>query len=246
MSKKTALITGAAKRIGRAIAYCFADEGIDIVLHYNKSEKDAVKLQSSLEKAGVRTWIFQADLSNPEETNTLFDKVITECGTIDYLVNNASLFPKNTLKTFTEQSLLENIRVNAFAPLLLSRNLLSHLNIKKRKGKIVNLLDARITDYDYEHTAYHLSKRMLYDITRLTALEFSPNIAVNAVAPGLILPPPGKDEEFLKNMSHTNPLHSYGTLKEITDTVMFFINSEFITGQVIYVDGGRHLKGCLY
>lgn len=242
MKGQKALITGAAKRIGRAIACRFAEESIDVILHYNKSGKAAEELKIILEKTGVRAWIFQASLSCPDEAEELFQKAVSTCGPIDYLINNASLFRKDTLTTFTVQGLFENISVNALAPLLLSRKFAG----QNRKGKIINLLDARITDYDDEHAAYHLSKRMLYDLTRLMALEFAPGITVNAVAPGLILPPPGQGTGFLEKMKHTNPLHTYGTLKEITDAVMFLIKAEFITGQVIYVDGGRHLKGCVY
>jgi NAD(P)-dependent dehydrogenase (short-subunit alcohol dehydrogenase family) len=87
---------------------------------------------------------------------------------------------------------------------------------------------------------------MLYDITKLLALELAPSITVNGVAPGLILPPPGKGKDFLEKLKQTNPLQTYGTVEEITSTVMFLLQTEFITGQIIYVDGGRHLKGCTY
>ncbi|MBN2440061.1 MAG: SDR family oxidoreductase [Spirochaetales bacterium] len=242
MIKKKALITGAAKRIGREIACRFAESGIDIILHYNKSEKAARELQKSVASAQIRTWLIQADLADPEQASALFQKAVELSGPIDILINNASIFPTDNLTSFTPEALYENINVNALAPLLLSRSFAA----QKRKGKIINFLDTRITDYDCHHASYHLSKRMLYDLTRLMAIEFAPQVAVNGVAPGLILPPPGKDIDFLENLKHSNPLHSYGTLPEITDTVMFLLKAEFITGQVIYVDGGRHLKGCTY
>jgi pteridine reductase len=242
MKGQKALITGAAKRIGRAIACRFAEESIDVILHYNRSWQEAEELKTRLEETGIRTSILKADLSCPEEVEELFKNAVSAFGHIDYLINNASLFPEDTLINFTAQGLLENINVNALAPLLLSRE----FAVQNRKGKIINLLDARITDYDHKHASYHLSKRMLYDLTRLMALEFAPRIMVNAIAPGLILPPPGEGTGYLEKMKHSNPLNTYGTLKEITDAVMFLINAEFITGQVIYVDGGRHLKGCVY
>jgi pteridine reductase len=242
MKNSVALITGAAKRIGRAIACRFAEAGIDIILHYNRSEKAARELAQSMKEYGVRTWLIQADLSRPKEVDTLFHKGIGSAGAIDILVNNASIFPADTLTSFTPVSLYENINVNALAPLLLCRSFAR----QQRKGKIINFLDARITDYDCHHAAYHLSKRMLYDLTKLMALEFAPSITVNGVAPGLILPPPGETGDYLEKLKKTNPLHAYGTVEEITSAVIFLIQTEFITGQVIYVDGGRHLKGCTY
>ena len=215
---------------------------MDVVLHYHKSGQAVKKLESVLKESGIRTWIFRADLSSPKETNSLFQKAVDASGHIDVLINNASIFPRNTLTSFTASALYENIGVNAFAPLLLSRRFAG----QNCKGKIINLLDARISDYDREHAAYHLSKRMLYDITKIMALEFAPLVTVNAVAPGLILPPQGEDKEFLDKLAHTNPLNTYGTVRDITDAVIYLIKAEFITGQVIFVDGGRHLRGCVY
>ena len=143
---------------------------------------------------------------------------------------------------FTLADLDKNIRVNAFSPLVLSRMLAR----QEMNGAIVSFLDTRINDYDAEHAAYHLSKRMLYSMTRMLALELAPHIRVNAVAPGLILPPAGKDKTYLERRKHTNPLGSYGDVSQITDTVLFLLANDFVTGQIIFVDGGRHLKGSVY
>ena len=114
------------------------------------------------------------------------------------------------------------------------------------EGVIVNFLDTRIEDYDRKHAAYHLSKRMLYTLTRMMAIEFAPLVRVNAVAPGLILPPPGKDESYLAQLAHTNPLGRYGDPSHIVEAVLFLVRNDFVTGQVVFVDGGRHLKGKMY
>ena len=110
----------------------------------------------------------------------------------------------------------------------------------------MNLLDSRITDYDREHAAYHLSKRMLFALTRMLALELAPRTIVNAVAPGLILPPEGKDEDYLRRMAHTVPLNRHGDAGDIEQAVLFLLRCEFVTGQVIFVDGGRHMEGRVY
>jgi pteridine reductase len=242
MKGKTALITGAARRIGKALSLRCAREGINVVLHYHSSRKEAEEVAALVEECGVTSFLFQADLSVPEETEELFRKAKEVADHIDILINNASIFMKDTLTAFTPSALSANIAVNALAPLILARQLAA----QNSGGKIINLLDARITGYDERHVAYHLSKRMLSDLTRMMAIEFAPHIAVNGIAPGLILPPPGEDEASLAAMAGTNPLNIHGTLDDITDAVLFLLRSSFITGQIIYVDGGRHLKGCMY
>ncbi|MCH7709078.1 MAG: SDR family oxidoreductase [Myxococcales bacterium] len=107
-------------------------------------------------------------------------------------------------------------------------------------------MDTRITDYDKSHVSYHLSKRMLFSMTRMMALEFAPKVRVNAIAPGLILPPEGKDETYLQDLARSNPLLAYGGPGDVVEAVLFLLQGRFVTGQVLYVDGGRHLLGGVY
>jgi NAD(P)-dependent dehydrogenase (short-subunit alcohol dehydrogenase family) len=107
---------------------------------------------------------------------------------------------------------------------------------------VINLLDTRIVGYDWSHVGYILSKDILYKLTRMAAIEFAPHVTVNAVAPGLILPPPGKNEDYLNRLANTVPLQKHGKAADIVDAIIYLVKSEYITGQVIYVDGGRHLK----
>lgn len=237
-----ALVTGAAKRIGRAIALAFAAEGIDLVIHYNTSQHDAETVAAKIQAFGVKAWIIQADLKDPVQAQTLFMKARELAGSIDILVNSASIFPQNRVMDFTVEDFFQNMHTNALAPLWLSRSFAK----QDRKGVIINLLDTRILDYDHNHAAYHLSKRTLYTITRMLSVELAPAIRVNGVAPGLILPPPEKDESYLQQMAHTNLLRRTGSVNDIIAATLFLIRSDFITGQVIYVDGGRHVKGSMY
>jgi len=115
-----------------------------------------------------------------------------------------------------------------------------------RSGQVLNLLDCRILSYDAEHAAYHLSKRMLFSLTRMLALELAPRLRVNAVAPGLILPPPGRDEAYLQALARTNPLQRHGGAGDVVRAALFLMQSGFVTGQVIYVDGGHHMTGRTY
>jgi pteridine reductase len=134
------------------------------------------------------------------------------------------------------------MRVNTFAPLVLGRAFIK----QKRVGAIVNFLDTRMTGYDRDHSAYQLSKLSLSSLTKMMALEFAPCVRVNAVAPGPILPPLGKDSAYMERLASTNPLHRIGNLGDVTGAVLFLLKSTYITGQVLYVDGGYHLKGQTY
>lgn len=234
----TALITGAAKRIGRAIAIALADEGANIIVHYNTSAEEADKLAGELAERGARAWAIQGNFQKPEEYETLIPRAIEMAGSVNILVNNASIFPADKLDDVQFKSVMDNFEVNAWAPFVLSRSFAKRVE----KGCIVNLLDSRISGYDWYHVAYIWSKHALAVMTRMTALEYAPEIRVNAVAPGLILPPPGKDESYVDRLAGTVPLKRHGEPQDIADAVVYLVKSTFVTGQVIYVDGGRHLK----
>lgn len=242
MTGKTALVTGAAKRLGRAIALALAQQGADIVVHYNQSEEAAQALCAELKSMGTSAWKLQADLSDADQAQALFQAAATRAGPMDILVNNASIFDRETLWETTGPSLWRNLQIHSLAPLTLARALAE----QHRPAQIVNLLDTRVTAYDREHASYHISKRVLLTLTRMLALELAPTVTVNAVAPGLILPPAGQDESYLEKLAHCNPLNRYGNPRDVADAVLFLLHGRFITGQVIYVDGGYHMKGHLY
>ncbi len=242
LAGKVALITGAAKRLGRATALALAAKGADVVLHYNHSADAAAALAEEIQRGGRQAWTLRCDLGEAPQTEDLMGHAIRAAGAVDILINNASIFPTGRVTEASVEDILANVQVHAVGPLLLSRALAA----QGRGGHIINFLDARIADYDREHAAYHLSKRMLFTLTRMLALELAPDVLVNAVAPGLILPPPGEEEGFLDRMAHTNPMNRHGSPADVAEAVLFLLTSRFITGQVIFVDGGRHMKGRVY
>jgi NAD(P)-dependent dehydrogenase (short-subunit alcohol dehydrogenase family) len=201
-----------------------------------------MELVASLRTVGHTAWAFTADLAEAAQAETLFEDVWETAGSIDYLVNSASIFPEAILDQLDLESLLPNLQINALAPFVLSRKLAARAG----DGAVINLLDTRITDYDRAHVPYHLSKRMLYSLTRMMAVEYAPRLRVNAVAPGLVLPPVGEDEDYLAALASTNPLERYGSGEDVAEAVTFLLRSDFITGQTIFVDGGRHLRGSMY
>lgn len=236
---KLALVTGSAVRIGRAIAIALANEGADLVLHYNTSESQVLSLQDELQRKGIKTFTIKMDLSAPSAGEELYNTVYSHFGKIDILINNASIFPKDDITNITYTGLIESINIHAWTPLQLGRCL--HKN--GCEGVIINILDTRVWGYDKTHLSYYLGKSLLASITKVMALEFAPKIRVNAIAPGLILPPPGENYEYLQKLAHTNILCKHGNEDDIVKAVLFLVNSEFITGQVIFVDGGRFLLG---
>ncbi len=242
MEGKTALVTGAGRRLGRDIALSLAREGVDVGIHYHQSGKEAAALTGKIRDLGRRASGFEADLSDPQSAGGLFDRAVADLGGIDILINNASVFPESGLEDVTARMIQENVQINAVAPLALAQAFAG----QERPGVIINLLDCRVVDYDAKHVAYHLSKRMLYSLTRMMAIEYAPRIRVGGVAPGLILPPPGEDEGYLERLAHTNPLLAHGCAGDVSSAVLFLVRSPFVTGQVIFVDGGRHLKGRVY
>ncbi len=235
---KKALITGASKRIGREVAIALAEEGVDVIAHDRKAlETDIAKVCDEVVGCGAKSWKIVADLEKEEEYASLIARSIQVAGSLDILINNASIFLPNTIMDVGFKDIIQHLQVNAWTPFVLSREFAKF----SVRGKIINVLDTRIAGYDRTHVAYILSKRMLATMTKLCALEFAPAITVNGVAPGLILPPAGKDDGYLERRAQTVPLRRHGGPRDVTDAVIYLLKSDFITGQIIYVDGGRHL-----
>jgi pteridine reductase len=235
---KVALVTGASKRIGRAIAIALAGQGVHVVAHDRRQmESETLKVCEELRGAGAKSWHITADLEKPEEYEALVANALRAAGSLDILINNASVFLPNTLMDMGFGDVTRHLHVNAWAPLVLSREF---FRLAKR-GKIINMLDTKINGYDFAHTAYILSKHMLLLLTRMCALEFAPSITVNGVAPGLILPPAGKDDHYLGQLAQTVPLKHHGRPQDVADAILYLLKSDFVTGQIIYPDGGRHL-----
>lgn len=236
---KTALITGAPRRLGRAIALAAAEAGASIVAHYLTSEREAEQLRQELLTRGAKCWLVRADLGTDADVEGLIQRAASASGRpVSLLVNNASVFPADSLATLSRARLEQCLGVNAWAPLVLCRSFAS----QARQGQIVNLLDEKITGYRFAHVSYQVSKHALELLTRMLALELAPGIAVNAVAPGLVLPPPDQDEDWLARQARAVvPLGRPGAARDVAEAVVFLLSSGFLTGQTIFVDGGQHL-----
>ena len=234
----TILITGGAKRIGRATAIYLAQHGYNLAIHYNNSETEALTLQYEIQKLGQECHIFQASLDGSESTaNQLIKDVLNQCPTLSGLINNASNFTAGRLAQ-TDETLLQNqFNTNLNNALFLSKSFHNLVG----KGSIVNMLDTYIHKNPFNHTAYILAKKSLAELTKLNAREFGPNIRVNAVAPGLILPSSLEEEKVFEKLIPATPLQRVGKPNEIAHAIEFVLSNHYITGQIITIDGGKSL-----
>jgi len=236
---KTALVTGGAKRIGRELALALARAGANVIVHYRSSSAEAEALVGELETLGVGAWAVQADLSDQPQVETLIARAADLAGPIHILINNASAFPASDFETVTLDDVLSSVTTDAWAPFALGRSFAA----QPQARHIVNMLDTRIVGgYDWNHFAYNAAKHMLGLLTTMMAIKLAPRIAVNAVAPGLILPPEGKPISYIEGLKDGLPLRRIGDPSFVADAVLYLVTSEFVTGQVIFVDGGRHIR----
>jgi len=236
---KTALITGAAKRLGKEMTLHLASLGWNIAIHYNTSEKEAKQFLDQLEGnyPDQQFTLFQTDLSKSSEVEQLIPKVVEAMGTIDLLINSASVFePAKLSKTLTEL-FDRHMNINFRAPFILSRNFARTFN----SGIIVNIVDSRIVTNKSNFAAYSISKKALWEMTKMAAFEFGPEIRVNAIAPGLILAPEEKDENYLWKLADHIVMKRPGGLKPILISLNYILDNDYLTGQLLFCDGGENL-----
>jgi NAD(P)-dependent dehydrogenase (short-subunit alcohol dehydrogenase family) len=234
--RPTALITGGADRIGKAIALCCADLGFDIALHYSQSAEKAEATRSEILSKQVECRLYRADFNDPSETAALADEVFRASG-LSVLVNNASLFFESSLPGSALGDFERLFNVNFRAPYVLIKEFAKRAG----EGVIINILDTEIVRNETKYFDYLLTKKSLSELTRMAAFHLAPGIRVNAVAPGLILPPAGEGMDFMRRRAEEIPLKRFGSTQGITRAVKFLIESEFVTGQTIFVDGGEAL-----
>ena len=241
-SGKTALVTGASRRIGASIASALAAAGANLLIHSRQKNPEAEELAESCRRPGIAVHTTHQDFSDCGGTELWFQAVQRNWGPVDILVNSASSYQRRGYREIDEEHLRHSAALHVMAPLIMMRG----MDASGRPASIINILDTRITDRDPRHADYHLTKRALFTLTRDLAIEYAPRMRINAVAPGIILPPAGKGPEWLERTASSNPLNTHGCPEDIVRTVLFLLRSPFITGEVIFVDGGRHLKGNLY
>ena len=251
MKSRGALVTGAGRRIGRAIALELASRGYDLVIHYNTSEAEAESVADSARECGVAAKTLGADLLDSNAVSTLIDR---SCGLLGkelgVLVNNASIFSGNSIVTATGADWNRHIGTNLHAPFVLVQGFSRQLTGGERddngervaSGNIINLVDQRVLKPTCMFATYTIAKMALWDFTRTAAISLAPDIRVNAIGPGPTLPTPDQSSEHF-NRQRTSTILKRGTNPgDITRAVGFILDSPSLTGQLMCVDGGQHLR----
>lgn len=241
LNGKTALVTGGAIRIGKAVATALAKRGVNLALVYNRSGESAHQLKSDLASTGVAIELFQVDLTDLDSITPLFEKIHQKLGNIDVLINNAGIFPKGKLMDLNKATLDHVFGVNLFAPLFLMRTFANQLP-EDRQGKIVNVVDAKVFKSSPERFAYRLTKVALWEATKLAALELAPRITVNAVSPGLMMSLAGMEHLDMQAVAERRvPLKILGSGEIVAQNVIHILEQDFMTGINIILDGGEYL-----
>ena len=240
--KKRILITGAAKRIGKEMALSFFNKGWDIVIHYNSSKEEAGALADQMNsERNNSAMLVQANLDNANEVEMLVEKILSKNFSIDALINNASTFYPTPIGTFSEENWNALMGSNLKAPLFLIQSFYKEL--EKNKGFIINVTDINVDRALVNHSIYLAAKSGLQTLTKSLAKELAPNIRVNAIAPGAILEPPNTDwtAEQKNNIINAVPMRRMGTEKDIVDAAIYLSEAEYVTGQILNIDGGKSL-----
>ena len=235
---KTALVTGAAKRVGRQIAWTLAEKGANILVHYHRSGPEAESLVSEIKKLKVSASAFRADLAKASDIRKMASDIFKEIPQIDILVNSASLYYKTPLKSVTEEDWDKLMDANLKGPFLLSREIGIRM-ADGRGGKIVNIADWSGFRPYKDFAPYCASKGGLITLTKSLARDLAPKVLANAVAPGPILPPPDMSEEEKAAVAKSTLLGRWGSPEDVANAVIFLLENDFINGAVLVVDGGR-------
>ena len=244
LAGRVALITG-SKRIGAVIGRYFAEAGADVALGYNRSQAEAEEAASTIRARGRRAEILEADVSDPEACIRLVDSTVERLGRLDVLVNMASLYRS---RPFDEQTVSDwdmQLNVDLRGAYLCARAAVPHMR-RLSGGRIINFGDwvaASGRPRYLGFVPYFVAKRGVIALTEALALELAPDqILVNCIAPGPIIAPPGTADEELKAVEQATPLGRWGGEEEIAKVAMFLVQSDFVTGETVRVDGGRHLR----
>ncbi|WP_440959603.1 SDR family oxidoreductase [Oceanicaulis sp. LC35] len=234
-AKPAALVTGGAKRLGRAFIEALAADGHDVIIHYNSSADEAEALARELK--GVRAIALGADLSQPEETAGLIARAADALGPVGVLVNSASIFEQDQLADLGAESFHRHMTANTLAPALLTKALAGQ---GLERACVVNVLDYKLFNLNADYFSYTLSKAALKTMTEMLAKSLAPNVRVNAIAPGLTMPSAHHSDEDFERVHDDTPLQQGSTPEDLVAALRFFVNTPSVSGQVLCVDGGQH------
>ncbi len=237
---KVALVTGAARRVGRAIVLALAESGAEVVVHYKGSEREAQEVVAQAKRLGGKPVAVQADLSVPADIDRAVEAALEGFGRIEILVNSAAIFYRTPFASLSEADWDRVLDVNLKAPFLLCRKV-GEIMLRQGRGKIVNLADIAAEKPWADFIPYSVSKAGVIALTRGLAKALAPSVQVNAIAPGAVLLPEGTTDEEREQAIRRIPLQRLGSPGDIARAVVFLVENDFITGEVLTLDGGQRL-----
>jgi pteridine reductase len=240
LNGKVAVVTGGAVRLGKALALALAEQGARLVIHYSSSAGPAQETVTEIKAMGSDALAVQADFSQSGQVPSIVERAVAHFGQVDILVNSAAIFEPGKWDDTTEANWDRHFAINLKTPFFLSQAFAKHVG-PERAGHIVNIADWRGVRPGIGHVAYTLTKAALIAMTKSLALALAPNIQVNAIAPGMILPPHGEDRSYLERKAGKIPAQRVGSPEEIGKALIFLLRSDFVTGDLIFVTGGEHL-----
>jgi pteridine reductase len=237
---RAALVTGAGRRLGRAIAVALGARGMHVGVHYGSSAAGAQETATEIEHAGGRAVCLRADLTEPDAPAALVDAAVGALGRLDVLVNSAAVMVRTPVGEVTPAEWDSMFAINLRAPFFASQAAAPHL--ARHQGAIVNLADLAAFETWPGHVPHGISKAGVVQMTRALARILAPDVRVNAVAPGTVLLPESWPEDTARRLAETTPLRRLGAPEDVTRTVIFLLESDYITGETIVVDGGRNIR----
>ena len=240
-TRPVVLVTGAAKRLGRAIALEFAAHGFDVAVHCRESIDEAEVTAADLRRAGATAGVFAADLADEAACRALVPAVLAHFQRLDAVVNSASVFQDDNVDSFSHATMESHWRTNTAPAVLLAQALHAHLDAGTRTGCVVNLLDQKLWNPNPDHLSYTLSKAALQAATVALALALAPRVRVCGVAPGVTLRSGDMSDAEFERAHRLTPLGRSSTPQDIARAVRFMIESPAVTGTTLLVDGGQHL-----
>lgn len=241
---KQALITGGAVRVGRALSLAMAENGYEVIIIYNSSENKAESLKEEIENRKQKAYIYQCDISKIDNINKVFENIFEEHKNIELLINNSSIFEKKDYLDTEEEFFDAHFDINLKAPFFITQKFAKYCNSLNYNGdfNVINIIDSYITTNNSAYFAYLMSKKSLADFTKMAALELAPNIRVNAISPGMILPSVGWGEQKIDKKTNDMPLGKKPKLEDITNAAIYLNDNISITGNNIFIDSGLQLK----
>ncbi|MBI1339132.1 SDR family oxidoreductase [bacterium] len=242
-ARPLALVTGGLRRLGRAIVDRFADEGVDIALHYGRSpQAEANQAVQEVRARGVNACAVAFDVADDDATAAGLQRFEAHFGrSPDILVNCASVFEWDDVSTVTRANLRRQFEINLFGPVMLTRMIAERAPDNVR-GSIINLLDQKLMNPNPDHLSYSLTKYALAGFTDMMARALAPRFRVNGIAPGYVLPGPGESDERFRSLHDQTPLARGPTADDIADAAVFLVRNRAVTNQTLIIDGGAHIR----